>query len=84
MGIKKKLLQLDRLALLNIASVQRSTPTRGLAVLYDIVPLTNYLVSTRVGAYLRQMDLLGLEWSGSGKGVRHATSHRKYLSLIHI
>ena len=42
-GIQQKLLQLDRLAMTNIASAQRSTTTRGLAILYNILPLNNFL-----------------------------------------
>ena len=42
-GIRNKLLHLDRLAMLTMAPIQRSTPTRGLAVMYNLMPLTNYV-----------------------------------------
>ena len=52
--VKKKLLRVDRLAMLTIAAVHRSTPTRGLAIIYDILPLHLELRLLGLQAYVRQ------------------------------
>ena len=72
------LLRLDRMALLMIAPVQRSTPTRGLAVIYNIMPTSVFLKFTGLKSFLRQQTQLPLGWSGKGKAKRHCTGHRKY------
>ena len=76
--ILEKLNRIDRIALLTITRVQKSTPTAGLCILYDVMPLKTLIEMNGVKSYLRQIDRFELRWTGKGKGKRHCTSHRKY------
>ena len=64
--------------MLAIAPVQQSTPTRGLPIIYDIIPLINLVKFLGCKAYHRQANHMALEGTGVGKGVRHSVSHRRY------
>ena len=76
--IRKKLLKLDRLALLSISMTAPSVPTRGLAVMYDILPLELFLKRTAIMNYLRLPSNYGLSWDGMSKSKRLAKSHRLF------
>ena len=51
--MKAKLTKLQRLALLHIAPVRRSTPTAALELLYDVMPLHLYVLECALKASLR-------------------------------
>ena len=81
-GIKKKLLQIDRLAMLAIASVHRRTPTRGLAVIYNITPLTLIIKEQGLAAYVRQKSKMPSTWPGRGLAKRYSIGHRLYWEKV--
>ena len=68
--------------MLAIASVQRSTPTRGLYIMYNIMPLPLFLQYTGIKAFSRQKDRLELDWPGQGRGKRRCTAHRKFWKVL--
>ena len=53
-------MKLERKALLAIAAVKPSTPTEGLRVIYDIIPLHLHLKVCAMMAAIRQRDMLQL------------------------
>ena len=76
--LEKQLTKLDRLALLGVAQTAPSVPTRGLNVIYDVMPLKLFLVYTALKAHRRfGLELVG--WEGRGRGKRNAESHRLWL-----
>ena len=77
-GVHNELQRLDRMAMLLIASVQRSTPTRGLNVIYNIIPLPLFLKYTGLKSYSRQIGHFDLDWVGSCPRKKRSIAHRKY------
>ena len=63
--IREGLLKLDRLALLAISQVAPSSPTRGLSVIYDLLPLHIHLKHLGLMTYLRLAKLMPLTWDGN-------------------
>ena len=75
---------LDRLALKSITHSARLCPTRGLAVLLDLLPLPLQLQRTAMHSALLHPDLVDLTWLGHSTTKRHNTSHRAHwLDLFH-
>ena len=64
--------------MLLIASVQRSTPTKGLNIIYNIVPLPLFLQYTGIKSYARQINHFGLDWEGTCRRKTRGVAHRKY------
>ena len=65
--IQKELLKIDRLALLAISQVAPSSPTRGLAVIYDLMPLHLFLEPPAIMSFFRLARLLPLGWNSQNK-----------------
>ena len=61
--IKKELYKLQRLGLLSIANVRKSTPTRALEIIYNITPLHLQIVEKARMAFLRLGELQRVEWT---------------------
>ena len=93
----KKLRKVNRLAINTLCLVPRSTPTRLLEVMLDIMPLHIYCKFIAMSSYYRQYNSLVLGWAGTYKNKTYSTSHIKFwmnlkekvgidtkLSLIHI
>ena len=76
MNLKK----LDRLALLSCAQAKPSTPTEGLRIVLDLLPLDLFLCQEATLAFYRAGKTVELDWSGLGKNKRFSISHRKYWS----
>ena len=66
--IKKSLKRLNRLASLLIAQVAPSTPTKGLDVIYNLMPL-DILIEKRASETMARInDQIQPSWDGIGKG----------------
>ena len=63
-SLKKKLRRLNRLGMNTYATVHRSSPTRGLEIIYDTIPLELYIRKEVTCAYVRLQNVLTLEWLG--------------------
>ena len=75
---------LNRLALKSIAHSARSCPTRGRAVVLDLLPLPLHLQRTAMHSALRYPDIVNMSWPGHSSTKRHTISHRAYWSgLLH-
>ena len=69
--IKKSLLRLNRLASLLIAQVAPSTPTKGMEVIYDLMPL-DILIEKRASEIMARINNQLLPtWDGLGKGSKN-------------
>ena len=74
---KRDLLRLDRLCLTSIALTSPSVPTRGLAVMYGIIPLEFQVQKIAMGTYLRLPGSFALGWESRGKG-KNKIGHRYF------
>ena len=59
-----KLQQINRLASMMMAPVRRSTPTKALEIINNLMPLDIYLHQISLTAYNRHKDLYALTWPG--------------------
>ena len=73
---------LDRLALKSISHSARSCPTRGLAVVLDLLPLPHHLQQTAMRSALCHPILTELDWPGRATTKRHCTLHRAHWSAL--
>ena len=79
-SIQNKLNKLQRLGLLSIANVRRSTPTAALELIYNVAPLHLQIREKAVNAYLRMPDM-----HEEGEWVPNCPSklgHLRYLNRI--
>ena len=67
--------KLNRLACLTIAPVRRSSPTLGLEVIYDLVPLDLHMKQLALNTMKRILPLTNSKWDGIGKNKK---GHIKY------
>ena len=77
-SIQKKLMRLDRLALLTASRVHLSTPTRGLQITYGILPLHLFIKQTGALTFARLHHLLPCGWDSTIKAKKHSIPHRRY------
>ena len=78
-GIRKALLQLNRLAMSLYASAHRSTPTRVLEIMTNTMPLHLFILSTALATYVRVHSVLPtVDWTGSGKRKTFNTCHLQF------
>ena len=85
--IKKKLTKLNRLACLNIAPVHKSTPTKGLEVIYNLQPLDLFIECMAIKIHARIQKQVCSSWSGIGKhpkDIGHLLIGKKWVSSIGI
>ena len=69
--IRKSLIRLNRLASLLIAQVAPSTPTKGMEVIYNLMPL-DILIEKRASEIMARInDQIQPSWDGIGKGKRN-------------
>ena len=61
-----KLTRLDRLACLGIAPVKKSSPTLGLGIIYNVMPLDIYVQKTALLTYSRIHSQVTCSWDGIG------------------
>ena len=70
--LRIKLQKLNRLACLNIARAHRSTPTKGLELIYNLPPLENHIQRASLNCYLRIKYQVQKSWDGIGS---HKNGH---------
>ena len=80
--VRKLMDAIDRKALLSIAQVKPSTPTEGLRVIYDLLPLSLHIQYTGTASFLRQKHVLELDWEGRGKNKTFSIAHLLYWEEI--
>ena len=73
---KKILEQIDRLALLAITQTAPSVPTKGLAAIYDVMPLLDYLKQSSIACYARLPNSFEMTWDGKGHTLHYGKAHR--------
>ena len=86
-SIKKKLLKLNRLACLSIAPVHKSTPTLGLEVIYNLLPLDLFVEQVAAKIHARIQKQVNPCWTGIGRNqndLGHLYIGKKILSSIGI
>ena len=82
--IKKSLNRLNRLASLLLANVAPSTPTKGMEIIYNIMPL-DILIEKRASETMSRIDsLLQPSWDGIGKGKKNGLIKRWRSSAAEI
>ena len=64
--LRGKLLRLNRLAMLNIAKVHKSAPTKGLEIIYNIPPLDLFIERIAIHNHLRVKSQVKRTWDGIG------------------
>ena len=69
-GICKELQKLDRLGLLNIAQVAPSSPTKGLAVIHDVMPLEIFVKFCAVKTLSRLSGSFHSNWDNGNDASR--------------
>ena len=75
-NIKKSLNRLNRLASLLIAGVAPSTPTKGLEIIYNLMPL-DILFEKRASEIMARINnQIHPSWDGIGKGKRNGLISR--------
>ena len=83
-GIQARLRRLNRIGMNTYATVHRSTPTRGMEIITDTIPLHIYANKSAVCAYIRLQNVLTLTWNGYDGRSPHIRSHllvMKHLSI---
>ena len=73
---------LDRLALRSISHSAHSSPTPGLAVLMNLLPISHHLQQTAMHSALRHPILTELDWPSRATTKRHCISHRAHWSAL--
>ena len=81
-NIIEKLRKLNRLAINTFCVVARSTPTRALEVILDVMPLHLHCRMMATKTFFRIHRNLEFGWSGSYGNITYSTSHMKYWSNI--
>ena len=73
---------LQRRAINTIVKVPRSTPTRGLEIILDILPLHLHIQKEGLAAFIRINDPTPLPWEGIFTNLTHSISHLKYWEYL--
>ena len=66
--VKKSLIRLNRLACLLIANVAPSTPTKGMEIIYNLMPLDIFIEKRASEIMARISNQIHSSWDGIGKG----------------
>ena len=66
-GICDKLRGLNRLAAITITPTIQSTPTRGLEVIHDLMPLDLFIKQTAIASKNRLGEIIKYVWRGENK-----------------
>ena len=84
---KQKLSKLNRLACLSIAPVHKSTPTAGLEIIYNLLPLDLFVEQMAIKIHTRIQNQVKPCWSGVGiypSDIGHILTGRKTILSIGI
>ena len=79
-----QLTRLSRLACLSIAKVHRSTPTKGLEVIYNLPPLEFFLAEQTLSAFRRTKKLVKSNWTNPGGLSGHLGRIQKVFDKLKI
>ena len=70
--------RLNRLALNTIVKVPRSTPTRTMELILDVLPLHLFIFKEGLSTYLRIMKPSSLTWVGIYTNLTYSIAHRRF------
>ena len=74
--------RVNRLAMNTIVKVPRSTPTRAMEIVLDVMPLHLHIHKEGLRIYFRLNHELPLQWGGVYSNKTHAVSHCKFWELL--
>ena len=80
--IKDCLQKVNRLAINTFCVVARSTPTRALEIILDVMPLHLFCRSVATATFFRIRPNLEFGWPGKYSNVYYSVSHMKYWTDI--
>ena len=80
--VENALRSVNRAALCCMVKVPRSTPTRAMEIVMDVMPLHLHIMKEGLRSYMRLQYELRLLWSGVYPNLTHSISHRRY--WLHI
>ena len=81
-GFADALRKINRAALCTIVKVPRSTPTRAMEIILDVMPLHLFIKKEGFRTYLRLQNKMTLNWEGEYQNLTFSVSHRKYWQLL--
>ena len=81
-GISTALHRLDRLAMMSISRLHKSTPTKGLNIVFNVMPIKIFIEFTGMKAYCRQFQQLQGEGSVNNKWNHRNYWHTKYTKIF--
>ena len=73
---------LNRMAICTIVKVPRSTPTRAMEIIMDIMLLHLHIRKEGLRTYMRLHYELALNWEGVYQNITFSTSHRLFWTLL--
>ena len=76
--VLSKMTSLNRMGINSFCHAPRSTPSRLLEVMLDVMPLDLFCKMTALNSYVRLRNILQFEWSGRKACKRYAVSHMRY------
>ena len=80
--VEEALRRVNRLALCTIVKVPRSTPTRAMEIIMDVMPLHLHILKEGLKTFLRLKYELRLLWTGIYPNLTYAVSHLRYWEWI--
>ena len=80
--IQEQFRTLNRRAINTIVKVPRSTPTRGLEIMLDIMPLHLHIQKEGLAAYVRLKRSAEIQWEGVFSNITHSISHLKFWEYL--
>ena len=77
-----KLRKLTRMAINTMVKVPRSTPTRGLEIILDILPLHLHIQKEGLASYRRLFSQCPIQWEGVFTNLTNSISHLRYWEYL--
>ena len=81
-SVIEALRHVNRMAMSTMVRVPRSTPTRAMELILDIMPLHLHILKEGLSTSLRLAKETEIRWSGIYPNLTHAVSHRRYWHYI--
>lgn len=81
--IKRSLTSLNRLALCTITPTKRSTPTKGLEVIYDLLPCEKMIEQMAIMSLQRQRHIIQETWAGEVKHNKMKGHIKHWIDVMH-
>ena len=76
---ENKLRRLNRMAINTFGSFPKSTPTRALEIILDVMPLHLFCLQEAIASRSRLHDVVKLDWPGTNQKKTHSISHLRFL-----